>query len=303
MVDVISIHGMCTHDRDWVVKTAKRLGVATGLSYEVTNKPAFEVNHAGIWIVDYKDRSGALVIRDYAVLWSPLTLNEKRQALCYDASVDTESCPKQYVRERANINSKLKSNLMNDCFADAIIYLGPQGEHIRKTFRMIIAEISAKRQSAENPLFFVTESLGSKVLADSVTEDEPSLKSLVSTKQIFMAANQIPILDLADGEGKNLQGGDSIDQLRREIKRVRLSTGAHKDEKDAADGIIVVAFSDPNDLLSYEAPHPADDRVNVVISIDKTYFGEIEDPVSAHRGYLDNQKVWMLIACGRDGRC
>lgn len=67
----------------------------------------------------------------------------------------------------------------------------------------------------------------------------------------------------------------------------------------------MVAFTDPNDLLSYAlhewaplAPFPLAD---VIVSNEPTLFGYVERPDTAHTGYRDNRAVMRLIACGTAG--
>ena len=64
----------------------------------------------------------------------------------------------------------------------------------------------------------------------------------------------------------------------------------------------VIAFTDPNDLLSYIlVPSPwakSYDVVDVVVSNTSTYFGLVEMPTTAHLGYRENTTVRKLVACG-----
>src|SRR5260370_40733732 len=67
----------------------------------------------------------------------------------------------------------------------------------------------------------------------------------------------------------------------------------------------VVAFSDPNDLLSYRIvpAHLAEDLkefrvINVLVSNDTTYFGYLERPDTAHCGYPWNPHVFGMLARG-----
>lgn len=67
----------------------------------------------------------------------------------------------------------------------------------------------------------------------------------------------------------------------------------------------VVAFSDPNDLLTYRltpaslAKHLDDFRViNVIVSNDTTVLGYIERPDTAHCGCTWNAHVYELLARG-----
>jgi hypothetical protein len=70
--------------------------------------------------------------------------------------------------------------------------------------------------------------------------------------------------------------------------------------------LTIVAFSDPNDLLSFKLPAslsvPAKTRiVNVTVSNDWTYFGWAERPDTAHCGYKENPTVISVIAYGYHG--
>jgi hypothetical protein len=67
----------------------------------------------------------------------------------------------------------------------------------------------------------------------------------------------------------------------------------------------VVAFSDPNDLLTYRIvpEHLAEDFgefrvINVLVSNDTTYFGYLERPDTAHCGYPWNPHVFGMLARG-----
>jgi hypothetical protein len=67
----------------------------------------------------------------------------------------------------------------------------------------------------------------------------------------------------------------------------------------------VVAFSDPNDLLSYRIvpAHLAENLtefrvINVMVSNDATYFGYLERPDTAHCGYPWNPYVFGMLARG-----
>jgi hypothetical protein len=69
--------------------------------------------------------------------------------------------------------------------------------------------------------------------------------------------------------------------------------------------LTMVAFTDPNDLLSYRIvpAHLFGDAkdfrfVNVIVSNDTTYFGYVERPDIAHCGYAWNPHVLAMIANG-----
>ena len=123
-------------------------------------------------------------------------------------------------------------------------------------------------------LAFVTESLGSKLLFDAVLEVwadaengrdkalfDRVAKSLAGTRMIYMMANQLPLLDAA---------GPAIGLCERSARPRRRTSGSiARDVFDLLSRLrgwtpsgtgpmTVVAFSDPNDLLSYRVvPEPS----------------------------------------------
>jgi hypothetical protein len=93
----------------------------------------------------------------------------------------------------------------------------------------------------------------------------------------------------------------AADSLQRFLELRRRQSGIPRAEAIAR--LAVVAFTDPNDLLSYRllpARYAAPDVAvaDVLVSNDKTWLGLIENPVAAHLDYLANPDVGDLIACG-----
>jgi hypothetical protein len=88
--------------------------------------------------------------------------------------------------------------------------------------------------------------------------------------------------------------------LQRVLERRRSRSAA---AAASVDGLTLVAFTDPNDLLSYTLQKEKYERPgvavhNVLVSNARTWFGAFENPVDAHVRYLDNPDVGRLIACG-----
>jgi hypothetical protein len=72
---------------------------------------------------------------------------------------------------------------------------------------------------------------------------------------------------------------------------------------EGAAALTVVAFLDPNDLLSFRLV-PGSDRarvVNFVVSNADTYLGYAELPTSAHCNYIRNGYVMHAIVAGYAG--
>ncbi|MFZ0470516.1 MAG: hypothetical protein WAL92_16450, partial [Thiogranum sp.] len=209
--------------------------------------------------------------------------------------------------------------------ADAIIYQGKSRDAISEQVQKAIITASAamgvrdlpaniaKSAAAETaPLVVVTDSLGSKIVFDAIYKLTMSgntdlraagSRTFARTSEIFMRANQMPVLGLAD---QTLEGKVSLRSDRFDYPADPLAALIGLKTKRKMGAIMtpprVVAFTDPNDLLSYTlvpATQLADyDVVDVVVSNANTYFGFLENPLPAHQGYRNNKTVLRLIACG-----
>ena len=129
---------------------------------------------------------------------------------------------------------------------------------------------------------------------------------------VFMAANQLPILGLADQglvstKSALTPDASSGDSLQRFLKaRREYATNSPRSASASFTKLAVVAFTDPNDLLSYRllpSRYRSDnvDIADVLVSNQPTYFGLLENPLSAHTTYLANKDVARFIACGNPG--
>ena len=317
-ISLIVIHGMCDHGTDWVTDIS--ISFADSLGMEIESSELFFGN-GYTDVSTYKTillNKGSRVSL-YSILYSPVTRKVKHDNLCKDVSEDTEICPlvgeqkPLYRWERAGVNGLFKNYIMNDCLADAIIYLGETGETIRDGVRNALIAVHDDRSSnslLESPLFLISQSLGSKILRDSLLSLKDNLNlvsSLTDLKQVFLIANQIPLLNLGDnqGSGDDRQIGDIFDLL------ISIKGEQNKDLDSIQMNTKIVSFTDPNDILSYTlnsedyGKNQVGDQniirfdiVNVIISNGPTYFGKYENPLPAHLGYLENKKVINLIICG-----
>jgi hypothetical protein len=312
---------MCTHDSRWVERSNRRLAEALKLQYEKREDPIHEVDAAQLWKTDFRDSQNRVILANYAIVWSAITQPQK-DGLCYDSSHGSGSCPAPgYELRRGEVNGKFKSGLLNDCLSDAMIYLGPTGSRIRAAIGSLIERVENDRaEDAGAPLFVITESLGSKILVDTLKErrqppSEAASLILADTRQVFMAANQLALLDLgASSPAGEIDRASSAEELRLELETRR---DLSRELRNEAPGLVVpiklVGFNDPNDLLSYglcdRRPEvPADlkcpsSNVDVFVSNALTWLFAFENPMHAHEGYLNNKTVWTIIACGSDKDC
>ena len=324
-LNVLWTHGMCTHHPSWVDERLNKLTLALGgTSRTVGVRP---VGDQGASL-----RTERIVVRSATIdvmflSWSPITASSKA-ALSYDHSVDYGG---EFPYERAFLNRELKRGLINDCMTDVVVYGGPNGAAIRLAAeealcnalggRYVGADCSVPHGEAPGALAFIAESLGSKLLFDAVLEVwsdaengrdkamfERVAKGLAGTRMIYLMANQLPLLDVAGpaigfvngapGPQRPTSGSIARDVFDL-LSRLRAWTPS------GAGPMTVVAFSDPNDLLSYRVvpSHLAGSLrefriVNVIVSNDTTYFNYVERPDKAHCGYARNPHVLSMIARG-----
>jgi hypothetical protein len=320
---LIMIHGMCDHQMGWVSDTAAQF--ADGFGYPGYSGGLTTVKDGGMhgvsaYRADLRKESHRLTI--YGIVYGPVTFPIKQAALCRDVIADTPLCPYPPRTEpkRASINAAIKHTLVDDCLGDVTVYLGDTGNTIRAGVREALHAIVDDRGKdpdiSGSPLFLLSESLGSKVLRDSLLcrpdpGDDRVFDMLADTAQVFMSANQLPLLNLAgmaeacvsktvfSGESLPLQG-DFSDLMRLIDKAKARRLG----KRSIPEPTKIVAFSDPNDLLSYEViadDYGGRETVNVRVSNGFTYFGALESPLKAHLGYTENPDVLKLIQCGSHG--
>lgn len=322
---VLWTHGMCTHPSNWVDDRMKRLAAATGGTARTVSVKSVGSHGAML-------RTDRIVLQSTTMdvtflTWSPLTTPYKA-ALAYDHSKHYGG---DFPYARATMNRELKRGLINDCMTDVVVYGGPNGVNIRHAAQQAVCESIGGRVegticnvhagSAPAALAFVTESLGSKLLFDAIMEvwtaaeksaDRTAIdrvaKGLSTTRMMYMVANQLPLLDAAGTEttGAIWDGAPRQPATHGNTRSVfDLFSRARRTAARAIEPMTVVAFSDPNDLLSYRiVPAHLDGNlkdfriVNVIVSNDKTYFDFVERPDTAHCGYTWNPHVLGMLAKG-----
>jgi hypothetical protein len=190
------------------------------------------------------------------------------------------------------------------------------------------------------PSVLITHSLGSYMLVDAIGDEltraakapetaTAAGKLLRSSQFIYMMANQLPLLDLSRLAGFPSDAGAAADataaptaqdaraprppsamaRFGGDLKTV--GTAAPRLEEGRVFYLSqVVAFSDPNDILSYLLTSDAlglqgDDK-DVFLTNVYVHNGEFQipllfsDPNVAHTGYFTNSKVLDLLICGMD---
>ena len=224
------------------------------------------------------------------------------------------------------MNGELKTQLVNDCLSDAVVYAGRNGDLIRAAMKLAVCHelggttvagqpCDLTNAGPERPIAVITESLGSKVLFDAaravyydVGPDPDARKAMdrrfASVMAIYLMANQIPLLDIASPMASASSPMASASSLDMVVGMMHAGRMAMAPERVATMAVpTVVAFSDPNDLLSYRLLPLAVDvararLINVITSNAATWFGFLERPDMAHCGYTLNRTVIGLIAQG-----
>lgn len=267
-----------------------------------------------------KDRKSELLF--YELTWSKITAPQK-EVLAYDNSGE-------YSFRRAKINDLMKK-FSNDTGPDPIIYLGDSREDILVSFAQAfcwmtrngwdslpddVSQACSFRDTAlagnvrKDEYAIISHSLGSRITIDGMQriaslldERDPGFREALKNKEIpiYMMSNQLPMLQL----GRKLP--DVANQ-----KQAYCRADGEKYQQRMLNKTPIIAFSDPNDLLSYAIPHGfvekyLDSRlcidvtnvnINVATIFDAFGLGKLANPLDAHVGYDTDDRVIALIAKG-----
>lgn len=340
---IIAIHGMCHHDKSWADGTVYNMADFMDMKIQYPSSTSKDpqrligpsTHSINAFRANLHRESDQARIALYTILFSTPADKEK-ETLCPDVSSDNPICQKingeiTYDLKRASLNASLKNNLLNDCLADAVYYLGKNGTVVRdgvgKALDNIYRDIQSDNDLRVAPISYISESLGSKVLTDSLLcsgSDETSTfekyaDTISNSQTIYLMANQIPLLNMGSPTYDCAEQGYTkftnsspleylnnwglfADSIKFQVTKKSQASAAAPNET-AKDGILnLVVFTDPNDLLSYRVgKKDAGNNVlvtNVAVSNDKTWFNLIENPYPAHTKYLENKDVLNLLRWG-----
>jgi hypothetical protein len=316
-VDVILVHGMCTHTASWADSAIDSLSAWIDANYKgKAGEAPPAATKSGIDVVQRTEQIAGGTVRYHGLIWSPLTAGLKQQ-LAYDNTGTPSDCVAgaECKPVRAHFNGLLKDKLLNDCLSDAMIYEGRSHAALKQamidTVSRVLEDSEARAGHQPGPLVVIAESLGSKMLFDALSamlqpDAPPRLRELGQRTSrrlalVFMAGNQIPILALAEQQTAPT-GAATLDSLQRFLTLRRLQP-APLPKSQVLSKLAVVAFTDPNDLLSYRllpARYAGPDVTvaDVLVSNANTWLGMLEDPFAAHLDYMKNAEVGGMIACG-----
>lgn len=271
-----------------------------------------------------KDRNKELLF--YELTWSAITAQQK-QVLAYDNSGE-------YSFRRAEVNNLMKK-FSNDTGPDPIIYLGESKDEILVSFGQSFCWMTKSNwndlpdgvmqacsfnddTAAKNILVdqyaFISHSLGSRIIIDGMQriatlldKRDADFTEALKKKEIpiYMMSNQLPMLQL----------GCKLPAVSNQKSAYCQADGEKYNQRMVAKTPII-AFSDPNDLLSYALPKGfvekyLDSRlcievtnvnINVATIFDAFGLGKLANPLDAHVGYDTDDRVVALIANGIDSK-
>lgn len=324
---VVFVHGMGTHLPDyastWVAESlAPKLGLRRIaerpeiVPIAISGVPPYAQPQLTLYRYAARDElSGRDVdFRFAAITWSPLTTNYKLRLMDEEDQV-----------RRARLNRLVKAELLDGALADAVLYVGKYREFLNAAVTVGLCRAYSRNPASpctwsdvdlrDTRLAFITHSLGSRMLSDALIDlikhnaqaEQRLLPALNYGSSFFMFANQIPLLRLGDEDDPPPKPGQDtplkpigIRGLGQALQQCRLKRG-----ESGAEPVNVVAFSDPNDVLSYRVPSGVNYStagalrfINVRVSNATTWLGLLESPLSAHNGYQANSKVWDVVTRG-----
>lgn len=279
----------------------------------------------------YRNKDDTRSMTFYELTWSEITEPDKR-VINYDSSGD-------YSFRRAGLNNELK-HFINNHLPDPLIYLGNAHGNIQTSVSQALCWMFTRDYNAlpqqtddicsfvdyapedlqKDSYTFISHSLGSRILTDALQTitastahgqsdlTEESAKNAQQWKDIlqketlsiFMLSNQLPLLQL----------GRPPPAVTNQFPEYCSAAGAKRTERVFSESRFV-AFSDPNDILSWSVPPGYEDLymdsrmcpvlTNVIINVApvKKFLGiELAAAGEAHRDYDNDQRIVKMMAHG-----
>jgi hypothetical protein len=339
---VLMVHGVGDHipghSAQFVEKLAKKLNLnsRSGDPKNITlTAPLFPDQTLGnLRVARLLNEDTNQKLTFYELTWSEISRAEKA-LLHFDNS-------EEYDFRRARINSALKK-FSNDTTPDPIIYLGKSRQLILAAFGQSFCWMATHNWQelptngkhicqgvndthinnlSNDDYVVISHSLGSRITIDGFQRIADMLKhpekydisgqmtaattgamEALRNKHvpIFMLSNQLPVLQL----------GRELPEVIGQKTAYCQPDGAHYIERMLSETSII-AFSDPNDLLSYGISRDFGEKyldsrlcadiTNVTINVAKVInafdIQGFANPLEAHVGYTKDDRVIALIANG-----
>lgn len=317
---MLLVHGMggySYYDPDTLIgKIQSELQLQqVGTVQRSTMPPDVNGNKANIRRLNFVNPAGH-ELRIYVLYWESLTTPLKKQYLAFD-----DEPPEKKLR--LPIHNDMKQSLMNSTIPDVILYVGEYKPVIQKSVKIALQRMRADLgNESDYEYFFVTFSLGSKIVFDVIDEmddeaDPADSNAIVDrTASFFMLANPLPLLGLGSVSPTTKPAGQVAGPGYESILRFVRRKHQHRETQPVGapttgpsnEGLAVVAVSDPNDLFSYAIPPYVHNEfpmtfINVRMSVATTGYwvpteGFVVNPMQAHTGYGHDPDVIKLIIDG-----
>ena len=285
--------------------------------------------NGSVSVTNYRSKKGDREMTFYELTWSEITEADKRIIAADDSG--------EYSFRRAGLNKELKQ-FVNAYLPDPLIYLGDAQLNIQLAVSQTLCWMFTREYVQlpehsdqvcnfanypptvlrKDSYVFISHSLGSRILTDALQSVTATMAQTAASKNppanvaawrdalrdetltIFMLSNQLPLLQL----------GRDPPEVTNQYDEYCTSTGKKRGQRVFA-RTNIVAFSDPNDILSWAVPPAYEDQNmdsrmcprldNVIINIAevKNFLGlELAAPGEAHRGYDNDQRVIKLMVHG-----
>lgn len=219
-VDILLVHGMCTHDAGWAEAAIEQVATMLGgAGRPDVERLAVPQSSADVFGSDLATPNWQA--RVAAIVWSPIVASTKAE-LCEDTTSRSPACRRDagfspalagHAPGLAGASAHpLKDRLIDDCMADAVIYLGRARDQINDQMQQALVtaarHFEARRghdTAVARPLVVITQGLGGKLAFDALLRMQQDFSlSHVGNRladratRIYLAANQLPFLDLGD---------------------------------------------------------------------------------------------------------
>lgn len=327
------IPGYSTHFKDQLVN-ALGLDVASQnykeikIQYDLFRNKRGESETIGILrITRHQNTERTRELLFYELTWSQIS-EAARQNLEFDNSTE-------YSYRRAAVNQSLKE-FFNHAVPDLMVYRGTGKEKINKSVAQAVCwtfsgdwddlpseeksycdirEPAISKHMLEDDYFFVTHSLGSRITLDTLAytaefskkfgandlQAKPFFDALKQKEfQVYMLSNQLPLLQL----------GQNVPASTGDFDNYCIPGGQYYDHR-IFKKINMVAFSDPNDILSYPVPPNYSDKhvdsrlcanisnVSINVARVKDAFGvSFANPLDAHSNYWGDERIINIVKEG-----
>lgn len=335
VVKVMMVHGIGSHFPGYSGRTVANLEAALGLNVRAPQVKSVQIPDptdpdkllGTLTLQRLTDTARERELLVYELTWSRIS-DPARAALRFDTT-------QAYSRHRARFN-QIGKGFVNDVLVDPLVYVGAGRHQILSVVRQSLCWVYStdwegfpEQQEAcsytdprlgsrvlQDRYFFITHSLGSRILLDALETTAEALTAQQDTNPyvipfrsalqnhtptVFMLANQLPLL----------QAGFPPVPVSGQRGAYCLPDGEWFDQRMLSKAK-VVAFSDPNDLLSYAVPedfvqYGIDSRlcpqmVNVTLNtarVLQVFRGDgFANPLTAHTEYNNDERVIGLMTGG-----